>query len=106
VTRFGEELVDEALGTSSKRWALLLLAVAVGAAIALWLTGRSHGQVQEATPPPEPTSADDERGPAVTATAATKLGSAWTRISRPPAVLERFPSPRALRKRESAEPAE
>jgi hypothetical protein len=106
MTRFGEELIDEALGTSSKRWALLLLAVAAGAAIALWLTGRSPAQAPEAEPPPKPTSADDEHAPTITATAATKLGSAFTGISRPPAVLERLPSPRALRKRESADPAD
>jgi hypothetical protein len=104
MTRFGEELIDEVLGTSSKKWARLLLAVGVGAAIALWLTGRSHDQTREVTPP-EPTSAEDERAPAVIPTAATKLGSAWTRISRPPAVLGGSRA-HALTRRESALPAD
>ena len=104
MTKFDEELIDEALGSSSKRWAFLLVAAGIGAATALWLTGRcSHGQPQEATPPLEMSSAKDERAPALTATAATKLTSAWTRVSRPPAVLERLLRPRALRTRESAD---
>jgi hypothetical protein len=35
-----EEAVDEALGTSSKKWALILIALVVGAALALWLSSR------------------------------------------------------------------
>jgi len=106
MTTFGEELIDEALGSSSKRWALLLVAAGIGAATALWLRSRSsHGRPQEATQPPELTSGEDESAPALSATAATKLTSAWTRVSRPPAVLERLPRPRAFRTRESADPA-
>lgn len=47
VNEFLDEVVDEAVGSSSKKWALLLVALIAGAAIALWLKKRS-GQSAEA----------------------------------------------------------
>jgi hypothetical protein len=44
-----DEAIDEALGTSSKKWALILLALVVGAAIALWLTKRRSAGEPELT---------------------------------------------------------
>ena len=35
-----DEAIEEAMGTSSKKWALVLLALVVGAALAVWLTKR------------------------------------------------------------------
>ena len=37
-----DEAVDEAVGRSSKKWALVLLALVVGAAVAFWLTHRAR----------------------------------------------------------------
>ena len=37
-----EEAVDEAIGRSSKRWALVLLLFLVGGLVGLWLANRSH----------------------------------------------------------------
>jgi hypothetical protein len=36
-----DEALDEAVGRSSKRWALVLLAFVVGGAVAVWLSRRS-----------------------------------------------------------------
>ena len=38
---FAEELVDESIGGSSKKWALVLFCLVAGAGIALWLRNRS-----------------------------------------------------------------
>jgi hypothetical protein len=38
-----EEAVEEALGVSSKKWALLLLAFVAGGTAALWMVHRQHG---------------------------------------------------------------
>jgi hypothetical protein len=43
------EAVDETVGASSKKWALILLALVVGAAVALWLTRRSSGEPDQLT---------------------------------------------------------
>lgn len=40
---FVDEVVDEAIGTSSKKWALVIASLAVGAALALWLSTRLRG---------------------------------------------------------------
>jgi hypothetical protein len=44
-----EEALDEAFGRSSKRWALLHLAVMVGGLVALWLAKRSRRATPEAS---------------------------------------------------------
>ena len=36
------EAIDEAIGTSSKKWALVLVALVVGALVALRLVGRAR----------------------------------------------------------------
>ena len=38
---FVEEVINETMGTSNRKWALLLVAMLVGAVGALWLTRRS-----------------------------------------------------------------
>ena len=38
---FVEEVINETMGTSHRKWALLLVAMLVGAVGALWLTRRS-----------------------------------------------------------------
>jgi hypothetical protein len=48
VTAFVEEAIEEAMGISPRKWALLLVAVAVGAIGALWLTRRAR-QAEPAT---------------------------------------------------------
>ncbi len=37
-----DEAIDEAIGTSSKKWALVLVALVVGVMGALWLVGRAR----------------------------------------------------------------
>ena len=37
-----DEALDEAVGRSSKKWALVLVALVVGAAVAFWLTHRAR----------------------------------------------------------------
>ena len=37
---FADEIIAEAIGTSRRKWALLIVAVFVGAGVALWLTRR------------------------------------------------------------------
>ena len=46
---FADELVDEALGSSSKKWALVLVALIAGAVIAVWLQMRLNGADRDAT---------------------------------------------------------
>jgi hypothetical protein len=41
------EAVDEARGASSKRWALLLLPLLAGAAVAVWLLRRRAGSTSD-----------------------------------------------------------
>ena len=67
VNEFLDEVVDEAVGSSSKKWALLLVALIAGAAIALWLKKRSAQSAGDAgaaassmaSSPAEPVSALD-----------------------------------------------
>ena len=47
---FVEEVINETMGTSHRKWALLLVAMLVGAVGALWLTRRS-GATESATAP-------------------------------------------------------
>jgi hypothetical protein len=49
---FVEEVINETMGTSHRKWALLLVAMLVGAVGALWLTRRSGG-TGSATAPAE-----------------------------------------------------
>ena len=56
---FVEEVINETMGTSHRKWALLLVAMLVGAVGALWLTRRS-GATESATAP-----ADDRAGSVV-----------------------------------------
>ena len=42
VDAFLVEAVNEATFASSKKWALVVLALLVGGAVALWITGRRH----------------------------------------------------------------
>ena len=52
VGSFVDEVIDEAVGSSSKKWALLLVAVAVGAAFAFWIVRRAAaGRSLDAAPP-------------------------------------------------------
>ena len=37
-----DEAIDEATGTSSKKWALMLVVFVAGATVAMWLTRRSR----------------------------------------------------------------
>ena len=107
MTSFAEELIDESLGVSSRRWALLLLAAGIGVVAALWLTGRTRSQAPEAAScPPEPTSARAEHARTVTEKAATRIESVWTRVSRPRTGMRKLPSPRTFRRRTSAEPVD
>jgi hypothetical protein len=43
VSGFATEFVDEAVGASSRKWAIFLIALVLGAAIALWFVRRSSG---------------------------------------------------------------
>ena len=49
---FVEEVINETMGTSHRKWALLLVAMLVGAVGALWLTRRSAA-TESATAPAE-----------------------------------------------------
>ena len=49
---FVEEVINETMGTSHRKWALLLVAMLVGAVGALWLT-RRPGATGSATAPAE-----------------------------------------------------
>jgi hypothetical protein len=49
---FVEEVINETMGTSHRKWALLLVAMLVGAVGALWLTRRTGG-TEPATAPAE-----------------------------------------------------
>ena len=49
---FVEEVINETMGTSHRKWALLLVAMMVGAVGALWLTRRS-GATETTTAPAE-----------------------------------------------------
>ena len=49
---FVEEVINETMGTSHRKWALLLVAMLVGAVGALWVTRRS-GATETTTAPAE-----------------------------------------------------
>ena len=51
-----DEALDEAVGRSSKKWALVLLALVVGAAVAFWLTHRARSTESAVTMVVEPAS--------------------------------------------------
>ena len=53
-----DEALDEAVGRSSKRWALVLLALVIGGAVAVWLS-RRNAQSSTAVAPPTAGSADE-----------------------------------------------
>jgi hypothetical protein len=56
-----EEALDEAIGGSSRKWALLLFAFVAGGAVALWLARRQGGRGPSADER-EPAPATEERG--------------------------------------------
>ena len=41
---FVEEAIDEVVGTSRHKWALIVVALLAGATAAFWLTNRGHGR--------------------------------------------------------------
>ncbi len=87
MTGFADELFDESIGTSSKKWALLLLAAIAGAAVALWLTGRGRLQVPDAGPAQvEVSSAPGELSPTGTRPKTSRINAASARLSRTRAV--------------------
>jgi hypothetical protein len=43
VNSFATELVDEAVGASPRKWAIVLVALVLGAGIALWFVRRRSG---------------------------------------------------------------
>jgi hypothetical protein len=100
---FAKELVDESLGASSKRWALVAVALVIGAIGAWWLSGRAGPRSLidgpssvEPTPTPAPTLV---RG------AATQAGSAWRKVSTPPPVMRKALGATPFRNRR-ADPSE
>lgn len=104
MTGFKEEVTNEVLGRSSKRWGLLLAAVLVGASIAFWLTRWTGPAAVDAAPAPAEPPADDARDAAprtTRSTAAANLTAAWTKISQPRDVVGTPPTTR-LRRRHAA----
>ena len=97
---FTGELLDETMGGSSKRWALLLFALGIGAAAALWISGRLRTQAPVDVPPDAPPAPAPESAQTTKERAASTVGSAWTMVSRRPAVLQNLPTRPALRRRE------
>jgi hypothetical protein len=90
VTGFAEELIAESIGTSSKKWALLLLAAIAGAAAALWLTGRAHVHAPDAAPTQvEATAGPGQLSSTDAGPAASNLDSVAARLyrTRPMAML-------------------
>ena len=59
-----DEALDEAVGRSSKKWALVLLALVAGAAVAFWMTHRARSTESAVAlvvePASEPTAAPAE----------------------------------------------
>lgn len=101
MTGFKEEVTDEVLGRSSKRWALLLAAVLVGASIAFWLTRWTGPAAADAAPSPAEPPADEagDAAPRTTrSTAAANLTAAWTKVSQPRDVVGTSPIARLRRK--------
>ena len=50
VAAFVDEAIDEAIGTSHKKWALIVVALIIGAAGALWFTRRGRSLESGMTP--------------------------------------------------------
>ena len=46
-----EQALDETSGRSSKRWALVLLALVIGGAVAVWLSRRGAQSSTDVAPP-------------------------------------------------------
>jgi hypothetical protein len=90
---FAEELVEESIGVSYKRWALMLLSLAAGAVIALWLRGRISGAVPESVATDAAPGSHNGAVPDASSAAA------------PPARFSREAIASKLRRRGSEEPA-
>ena len=58
-----DEAVDEALGTSKKKWALAFVAFIAGAALVVWLQGRANREETEATTDEGADTPPDETAP-------------------------------------------
>ena len=108
MTGFKEEVANEVLGRSSKRWGLLLLAVLVGASAAFWLTNRTRPAAVETAPSPAEPAADAGDTPSGTtrSAAAATVTTAWTRISQPRDVARTLPTTQFLRRRAAPEPTD
>ena len=104
MTGFKEEVTNEVLGRSSKRWGLLLGALLVGASVAFWLTrwtGPAAVDTAPASAEPPADDAEDAAPRTTRSTAAANLTAAWTKISQPPDVVGTSPIAR-LRRRHAA----
>ena len=62
MTEIIDEAIDEAVGRRSKRWPLLLVALVVGSAVAVWLVQRSRGAGVELDSATSPASEADAGG--------------------------------------------
>jgi hypothetical protein len=51
VTEFVDEVIEEATGASSKKWAMVISALVVGAALAVWLSRRVRSGQSATTNP-------------------------------------------------------
>jgi hypothetical protein len=108
MTGFKEEVANEVLGHSSKRWGLLLLAVLVGATAAFWLTNRTRpAAIDDAPTPAEPADdAGNASSGTTRSTAAAAVTTAWTRISQPRDALRTLPGAQLLRRPAAPEPTD
>jgi len=82
---FAKELVDESLGASSKRWALVVVGLVVGALGAWWLSGRAGPR----SIIDGPSSVEPTPPPTMVGGAATQAASAWRKVSTPPPVMRK-----------------
>jgi hypothetical protein len=109
MTGLKEEVTDELLGRSSKRWGLLLAALLAGASAAFWLTNRTRPAA--VVPEPSPDEAAGDAGntssrSTTRSTAAATLTTAWTRISQPGDAPRTLPTARLFRRAPPSEPAD
>jgi len=82
---FSQELVDETLGASSKRWALIVVGLVAGALGAWWLSGRAGPRsVIDGRPSIVPTPS-----PAPVGGATARAATAWRKVSTPPPVMRK-----------------
>jgi hypothetical protein len=65
MTKFVDEAIDEALGSSKKKWALAFAAFVAGAAVVVWLQGRANREEAEATTDELADAPSDETPPKV-----------------------------------------